>query len=242
MFDALNSIDYVYRPYAVRVSVSGSPFREVAAAKAARDVMVAMFPSQSATFDAALAATTARFSGDAVTQGLSVGATAAQAILALRANDGWVRSGQVPYGNPTLPGYWQPVPPQNASATLFHYQDVLPFAIANRNQFLMEAPPALTSQRYADDFNEVKRLGAHGTANANGATLGGRGLRHSWAERVVQPRSRSRPGAISERRRHGARLCAAGDHDARRAADLVHGQVRLWAVASDDRDPRSGPG
>ena len=32
MFDALNSIDYVDRPYAVRATVTGSPSREVAAA------------------------------------------------------------------------------------------------------------------------------------------------------------------------------------------------------------------
>ena len=178
MFDALNSIDYTYRPYAVRASVNGAPSREVAAAKAARDVMVAMFPSQAATYDAALAATTARFSGDAVTQGLNVGAAAAQAILALRANDGWVRSAQVPYGNPNLPGYWQPVPPQNAPASFFHYQDVLPFAIASRNQFLMEAPPALTSQRYAEDFNEVKRLGG---ANSTARTALQTQIAQTWA-------------------------------------------------------------
>src|SRR4029434_7642330 len=51
MFDALNSIDYSYRPYAIRATVVGSPSREVSAARAARDVMVAMFPAQAATFD-----------------------------------------------------------------------------------------------------------------------------------------------------------------------------------------------
>lgn len=160
MFDALNSIDYTYRPYAVRATVVGSPSREVAAARAARDVMVAMFPAQAATFDAALATTVARFPGDAATQGANIGAVAAQAILAARANDGWFRTAQLPYILPGLPGYWQPVPPQNATATLVHYPEVLPFAIGSRDQFLMEAPPLLTSQRYADDFNQVKMLGS----------------------------------------------------------------------------------
>ncbi len=159
MFDALNSIDPVYREYAVRATVSGSPSREVAAARAARDVMVAMFPAQAATFDAALAATVARFPGDPGLQGAIVGAEAARAILAARADDGWIRAAQVPYALPDLPGYWQPVPPQNAAAAFFHYQDVRPFILGSRLQFMVEAPPALTSQRYADDFNEVKRLG-----------------------------------------------------------------------------------
>lgn len=159
MFDALNSIDPVYREYAVRATVIGNPSREVAAAQAARDVMVAMFPAQAATFDAALAATIARFPGDPATQGANIGAVAARAILAARADDGWIRSAQVPYILADLPGYWQPVPPQNAAATLVHYQDVRPFVLGSRLQFMVEAPPALTSQRYADDFNEVKRLG-----------------------------------------------------------------------------------
>ena len=159
IFDALNSIDYNYRHYAVRASVAGSPAREVAAAQAARDVMVSMFPAQAATFDAALATTRSRFPGDPGIQGAAIGAVAAQAILAARSNDGWARAAQVPYILPDLPGYWQPVPPQNATATLVHYQEVLPFALSSRNQFVPEAPPALTSQRYANDLNEVKALG-----------------------------------------------------------------------------------
>jgi len=160
MFDALNSIDYNYREYAVRATVIGAPSREVAAAQAARDVMVAMFPGQASTFDAALAATVARFPGEPATQGAIIGAVAARALLAARADDGWIRPAQQTYILPDLPGYWQPVPPQNATATLVHYQDVRPFVLGSRSQFLMEAPPALTSQRYADDFNEAKALGS----------------------------------------------------------------------------------
>ena len=159
MFDALNSIDNTYRPYAVRVTPSGNPSREVAAAQAARDVMVAMFPAQASTFNAALAATVSRFPGDQATQGSLIGAAVASAIVAARANDGWARTAQLQYILPNLAGYWQPVPPQNATATLVHYQEVVPFAIGSRNHFLMEPPPALTSARYAADFNEVKLLG-----------------------------------------------------------------------------------
>ena len=38
-------------------------------------------------------------------------------------------------------------------------RDVTPFVIGSARQFNPEPPPALTSQRYADDFNEVKALG-----------------------------------------------------------------------------------
>lgn len=158
IFDALNSIDYRYREHTVHASVHGDATREVAAAQAAHDVMVAMIPSQAATFDAALAATLSRFSGAAAAEGARVGAAVARAVLDSRADDGWNRPNQ-PYVLPELPGYWQPVPPANAPAALVHYQDVTPFVVASRLQFMPEPPPALTSARYAQDFNEVKRLG-----------------------------------------------------------------------------------
>ena len=158
MFDALNSIDYTYKEYAVRATAASTASREVAAAQAAHDVMVAMAPSLKSTFDAALAVTMARFPGDPGAQGAAVGAVAAKAILAARSDDGWNRPAQ-PYILPDLPGYWQPVPPANAAAAFVIYQDVLPFALGSRMQFMVEAPPALTSARYATDLNEVKAIG-----------------------------------------------------------------------------------
>ena len=60
----------------------------------------------------------------------------------------------------TLPGYWRPTPPANAPAAFTHYPDVTGFILPNGRRFLMEAPPALTSARYAADFNETKAVGA----------------------------------------------------------------------------------
>jgi hypothetical protein len=177
MFDALNSIDATYQEYAIRASVHGAASREVAAAQAGHDVMVAMFPGQAGVFDAALAATLARFPGEAGAEGARIGAAAARAILELRADDGWNRPAQV-YLNPDLPGYWQPVPPQNAAATLVHYQDVTPFVLSSRLQFLPEPPPALTSDLYARDFNEVKGLGG---ANSSLRTEEQTNIARRWA-------------------------------------------------------------
>jgi hypothetical protein len=87
-----------------------------------------------------------------------VGAAVARAVIEARADDGWNRPNPG-FILPDLPGYWQPVPPANAPAALVHYQDVTPFVVGSRLQFLPEPPPALTSERYAQDFNEVKRLG-----------------------------------------------------------------------------------
>jgi hypothetical protein len=154
IFDALNSFNPVYSPYFDRFSVPSGASRDAAVAQAAHDTLVAMFPTQAAIYDAALAAQMGRLPATAAQDGARVGAAAARAILELRRNDGWDRP-QPSFVLPNLPGYWQPVPPANAAAAFAHYADVTPFVIGNARQFLMEPPPSLTSQRYTDDFNEA---------------------------------------------------------------------------------------
>src|SRR5688572_24847488 len=46
MFDAVNSIDGRYTPYLTEVPGSGRASQEAAAAKAARDVLVALYPTR----------------------------------------------------------------------------------------------------------------------------------------------------------------------------------------------------
>ncbi|MGI8671012.1 MAG: vanadium-dependent haloperoxidase, partial [Luteitalea sp.] len=159
MFDAINSIEPRYVPYFVRVNAPPGASPDAAVAQAAYDVLVALMPSQRAAFDTALAATMSSLSPAAAADGAAVGAAVAREILELRRHDGWTR---VPpqYILPNLPGYWQPTPPNNPTATFTHYPDVVPFGVDGGSQeFVPEAPPALTSARYAQDFNEVKALG-----------------------------------------------------------------------------------
>lgn len=163
VFDALNSFDRVYTPYFDLVSVPAGASRDAAVAQAAHDTLVAMYPTQTAVYAAALAAQLSRLPTAAAQEGTRVGAAAARAILDLRRSDGWDRP-QPSYLLPGLPGYWQPVPPANAAAQFAHYADVTPFVIGSARQFNPEAPPALTSQRYADDFNEVKAVGGVNSA------------------------------------------------------------------------------
>jgi hypothetical protein len=55
---------------------------------------------------------------------------------------------------------WQPTPPANSAPTFTFYRNAVPFAILSSTQFLPPPPPLLTSERYARDLNETKRLGA----------------------------------------------------------------------------------
>jgi hypothetical protein len=157
VFDALNSIEHVYQPYVIELSGTTTASREAAVAQAAHDVLVALYPGQVAALDAALAATLSGRAAPAVAEGVQIGASVARAVLQSRANDGWDRL-PPPYLLPTLPGYYQVTPPQNGVVTFTHYPGVLPF-VRDRNASLVAAPPALTSELYARDFNEVKAIG-----------------------------------------------------------------------------------
>ena len=159
IFEALNSIDRVYTPYIDFVDAAPDASPDAAAAQAAHDALVAMFPAQQPSYDALLATQLGRLPRGPAESGSRVGAAAARAILAARANDGWNRP-QPTFLLPSLPGYWQPVPPQNAAATFAHYPDVTPFVIGSARQFFAEPPPALNSARYAADFNATKAIGS----------------------------------------------------------------------------------
>jgi hypothetical protein len=171
IFEAINSIDRVYTPYLDFLDAEDGASPDAAAAQAAHDVLASMFPSRQEAFAALLATQLRGLPPAAAASGTRVGAAAARAILERRANDGWNRP-PPSYMLPSLPGYWQPVPPQNQSATFAHYQDVTPFVIASARQFLVEPPPALTSATYAADFNEVKAIGsANSTTRTADQTL-----------------------------------------------------------------------
>lgn len=81
MFDAVNSIEGGYTPYFVRVPAWRAASGEAAAAQAARDVLVAMLPAGTATFDAALATRLATINPARAQLGAKIGSDVAKKIL-----------------------------------------------------------------------------------------------------------------------------------------------------------------
>src|SRR4051812_13438807 len=59
VYDAVNAIDGGHQPYLVAPAANGTESESAAAAQAAHDVLVALFPAQAATLDAQLAASLA---------------------------------------------------------------------------------------------------------------------------------------------------------------------------------------
>jgi hypothetical protein len=159
MFDAVNSLTRTHRPYRLRVRGPHSASCELAAAQAARDVLTAQFPASQAIFDAALQARLANASPHDAKAAVRIGKTVAAAVLAWRQDDGWTTS-PPPYTLPPLPGFYQPTPPAFAAAGFRQFQFMQPFALLTATQYLPPAPPTITSEQYAEDFNTVKALGA----------------------------------------------------------------------------------
>jgi hypothetical protein len=157
MFDAANAIERKYTPYHVRLPAHPGASAEAAAAQAGRDVLTALLPAAQATFDTALQARLKRIQPWRAAAGATVGHRAASDIVAWRANDGY----SVPppaWSLPPIPGLWQPTSAQGAQFA--NFGDFEPFALLTPTQYLPAPPPALNSELYARDFEEVRLLGA----------------------------------------------------------------------------------
>jgi hypothetical protein len=133
---------------------------DAAAAAAAHDVLVSVFPAQADIFNAELSTALAAIpDGKAEKSGISLGRHTAKAVLHDRKHDG--SNANVPYTIGDQPGEWQPTPPAFAQVPLLaHWGHVEPFAIESGAQFRPPPPPALTSAQYTAAFNEVKELGS----------------------------------------------------------------------------------
>lgn len=163
VFDAVNSIDRNFKPYHFMGSPPVGASGEAAAAQAAHDVMVHLFPAQSAALGSALDASLAVLpDSPGKAAGVTLGAAAAQSIIGLRSADGSATT--VPYVPGSAPGEWRPTLPGGKDALLPNWGSVTPFAMTSGAQFRRSGPPALTSDAYAEALDEVKRLGSETSA------------------------------------------------------------------------------
>jgi hypothetical protein len=159
VYDAVNAINGGHQPYLVAPAATGSESKAAAAATAAHDVLVSIFPAQAATLDAQLAASLAGIpNGAAKTAGVAIGQATAAAMIAARTNDG--RFGPSIAVPGTDPGEWRPAPPAFAVDPASWVANVKPFLLPRGDLFRSDGPNALTSAAYAADFNEVKSLGS----------------------------------------------------------------------------------
>jgi hypothetical protein len=174
VYDAVSAIGRGHRTFLFHFRAPGDASPDAATAAAARTALLALLPSQQPAIDAFYQASLAQIgSGRDVERGIRVGEEVANAILAARANDGATVT-PTPYTPQPGPGEYQLTPPGFAPAGFTQTAHVTPFVLSDASQFRPAAPPALTSSRYATDFNEVKSLGelASTTRTADQTAIG----------------------------------------------------------------------
>ena len=180
--DAVNAIGRRYDAYYFEGRGDAAISIEAAAAAAAHTVLVDVAgnygtPAQKAeTFailDDAYTTSLARVTDElGRNKGIAIGRAAGAAILSLRADDGAFHD--APYTPSMTPGKWRPHPnpvpanPPIADPNLARgylpsmlpgWGNVTPFTMHSASQFWLPGPPALTSEAYARDYNESKRVG-----------------------------------------------------------------------------------
>ena len=161
MYDAVNAIDGGHQPYLIAPAAQPSDSKEAAAATAAYRVLVGLFPTQQPTlklrYDASLADVP---EGQAKVGGIAVGEEAATKMLAERADDGRFPVTPFPVVEGTDPGEWRKTPPNFGGDPAPWVGNVRPFLVPDVEMLRSEGPDALKSAAYAEDYNEVKKIGS----------------------------------------------------------------------------------
>jgi len=208
VFEAVNSIVGDYEPYASKIDVPSHASAPAAAIAAAHRVLTRLHPDRSAQLDAAREKSLAAIANTIGKRyGISVGIAAADAILALRANDGF--DAPVRYSPGTKPGEYRPTPPENIPAYRPGLGQVATFSIRDGQQFRSAPPPNLNSQQYARDYDEVKRVGeAHSRQRPTDRTQVARFYDATDGEQIYYPAARQVAATKSRTLSQNARLFA----------------------------------
>ena len=158
--DAVNGITGEYETY---LSPSGPPDKasaEAAAIAAAHHALKNLFSGNDSMLDLQYVNSLAAHGLALDDPGIDFGRSAAAAILAVRANDHSAQA-QFAYDAPNAgqPGVW--VRLNNAAALLPGWGNVTPFVLRSASQFDPGPPPALDSDTYARDYNEIIQIGVN---------------------------------------------------------------------------------
>lgn len=158
IYNAVNSIDRSHSLYKTQLEAPAGASEEAAAVAAANRVLNSLYPAQKEKFEAMLTSSLAKIpDNQAKTDGIAVGVSAADQMIALRSQDG--SSKMVSYTPKTDPGEWVPTPPAFANSLLPQWPKVDCFAMTTGSQFRPDGPPDLDSAKYAEEVNFVKEIG-----------------------------------------------------------------------------------
>lgn len=194
--DAVMAITGSYEPFDVEVDAPEDASSQAAVAAAAHGVLVHFLPEQAATIlDPAYEESLATIpDGQARTDGVAVGQQAAAMLIEARADDGFATAPTFTAPNMPPPGTW--IPTAETPPIGVFLVSMQPFSLDSRDQFRPAAPPALTSEQWADAYGEVHEVGSEAsTVRTEDQTLAAR----FWAEPPVVQEHASFRHFIAER-------------------------------------------
>jgi hypothetical protein len=199
VYDAVTKLEGGYQPYHdFSYTVVPGTSVQAAIAAASQTALDNYLPDQAATVNGEYDAYITSLGGlgaPGVSDGVALGQAAANDIIALRAGDG--RNAATPtYGTigPIIPGQWQLQTPAQTAQTPW-VASMRPFVLQQASQFRVGPPPALTSQQYAKDFNEIK---AYGALNSTVRTPAETDTAYFWNANAVNQYNGTMQNAVNE--------------------------------------------
>jgi hypothetical protein len=168
VYNAVNGITGEYELYEWNAQGPKGASSQAAAASAAHGVLMEYFGTGdsansetiAANLNSALATSLGQIpDGVPKDQGMRYGERAAERLIALRADDG--RFAPIVFDRPLAPGVWRPTPPAMAPFFGPWMGQVDPFVVDSPTQFDPGPPPPIASNRYVEEFEEVRDYGAN---------------------------------------------------------------------------------
>ena len=155
MFEALNAIDRRYESYLGFPAGDASASQDAAAATAAYRVLLHAFPAQKTLLDENYSISMGTVADERAREaGRLIGEAAAAAAIAVGGIDPAIA--QPPYRPRTTPGEWVATALPQLEPHMVAWR---PWAIPSADALRPPPPPALTSEVWARDYDEVRRLG-----------------------------------------------------------------------------------
>jgi hypothetical protein len=168
VYNAVNGITGEYELYKWNVRAPKGASPQAAAAAAAHGVLMEYFGSGdfansetiAANLNAALESSLAQIpDGVPKEQGIRYGERATKRLIELREDDG--RFAPIVFTMPPATGVWRPTPPAMAPFFDPWLGQVEPFVLDSPSQFRPGPPPAISSDLYVEEFEEVRDYGVN---------------------------------------------------------------------------------
>jgi len=183
VFDAVNGIEPRFRPIHVKPGAPHNASQRAAAIQAAYVILVDLYPPQSMTLkaqrDASIAALASTEKAQSIAAGVAWGQTVADAIWTWRLTDG-IAPAPPPFlgvqsivGTQAAIGAWRPTPQglpnqlPGVSGAGPQFATMTPWVLTRPSQFRLPPPPALDSQDYANDLDELFKMGVYSGSGRN---------------------------------------------------------------------------